>query len=103
MQTNHNKKIRKIAIVGAGPSGLCCAKNAVDYGFDVTVYERNSEVGGTWIYTDRTGNDDYGIPIHSSMYKGLRYGNRLVAKFNGKLSRNAIFSLHVLGQMCLSN
>lgn len=54
-------------------SGLCCAKNALEHGHDVTVYERNSAVGGTWIYTDQTGNDDYGQPIHSSMYKGLRY------------------------------
>lgn len=76
MQSNQSKKIRKIAVVGAGPSGLCCAKNAVDYGFEITVFERNAEVGGTWIYTDRTGNDDYGMPIHSSMYKGLRYRQR---------------------------
>lgn len=48
MQTNHKKSVLKIAIVGAGPSGLCCAKNALDYGHEVTVYERNSEVGGTW-------------------------------------------------------
>lgn len=47
MQMNQNKKVkRRIAIIGAGPSGLCCAKNALDFGHDVTVYERNSEVGG---------------------------------------------------------
>lgn len=95
MQTNQNKKVRKIAIVGAGPSGLCCAKNAVDFGFDVTVYERNAEVGGTWIYTDRTGNDEYGMPIHSSMYKGLRYGNCSVAKLKKNCQRNPLFTPHV--------
>lgn len=72
MPTNRSKMVRKIAIIGAGPSGLCCAKNAIDFGNDVTVYERNSDVGGTWIYTDQTGTDEYGQPIHSSMYKGLR-------------------------------
>lgn len=61
----------KIAIVGAGPSGLSSAKHALDYGHDVTVYEQNSKVGGLWDYTDQIGDDEFGIPIHSSMYKGL--------------------------------
>lgn len=66
------KRTLKIAIIGAGPSGLCSAKHALDYGYEVTVYEQNSAVGGTWVYTDKTGNDEFGIPIHSSMYQGLR-------------------------------
>lgn len=56
----------KIAVIGAGPSGLCSAKNALDYGHDVTVYEQNSEVGGLWVYTD-----EFGATVHSSIYKGL--------------------------------
>ncbi|XP_055314740.1 flavin-containing monooxygenase 1-like [Sitodiplosis mosellana] len=63
--------IKTIAIIGAGPSGLCCVKNALEYGFEVTVYEQNSQVGGLWIYTDQIGNYEYGLPIHSSMYKGV--------------------------------
>ncbi|XP_031624867.1 senecionine N-oxygenase-like [Contarinia nasturtii] len=65
------KKQLKIAVVGAGPCGLCCAKHSLDYGHDVTVYEQTSEVGGTWFYTDKSGNDEFGIPIHTSMYQGL--------------------------------
>lgn len=64
-------KNRHIGIIGAGPSGLCCAKNSLDFGFDVTVYEQNDQVGGLWIYTDQIGNDEYGLPIQSSMYKGV--------------------------------
>lgn len=56
----------KIAIVGAGPSGLCSAKHSLDYGHDVTVYEQNSNVGGLWLYSD-----DIGETVHSSIYKGL--------------------------------
>lgn len=67
------KRKLRIAVIGAGPAGLCCTKHALDYGHDVTVYEQNSEVGGTWIYTDKIGNDEFGIPIHSSIYKGLLY------------------------------
>lgn len=65
------EKIKTIAVIGAGPSGLCCAKNSLDYGFDVTVYEQNAQVGGLWIYSDRIGNDEFGLPIHSGMYKGV--------------------------------
>lgn len=67
-----HRKIIKIAIIGAGPSGLCCAKHALDHGHDVTVYEMNSKVGGTWVYTDRVGSDEIGVTVHSSMYQGLR-------------------------------
>lgn len=65
------RRIERIAIIGAGPSGLCCAKNALDFGNNVVVYEMNSSVGGLWIYTDQTGHDEFGIPIHSTMYKGV--------------------------------
>lgn len=61
-----------IAVIGAGPTGLCAAKSALAYGCDVTVFEQTSKIGGTWVYTDRSGEDEYGVPIHTSMYKGLR-------------------------------
>lgn len=61
-----------IVIVGAGLSGICAAKYALQSGHSVTVYEQSSSVGGTWIYTDATGSDEYGLDIHSSMYSGLR-------------------------------
>lgn len=62
---------KKIAIIGAGPSGICAAKHSLDRAHDVTVFEQNSDIGGTWIYTDETEYNSYGLPIHSSIYKGL--------------------------------
>lgn len=67
----------KIAVIGGGPSGLCAAKHAIDYKYSVTLYEQTAQIGGTWVYTDRTGTDENGIPIHTSMYKGLRYVSQL--------------------------
>lgn len=58
-------------MIGAGPSGLCAAKHALDYSYDVTVFERTSRIGGTWAYTEQVGKDEFGLPVHSSMYKGL--------------------------------
>ena len=40
--------------------------------FDLRVFEQASRVGGTWVYTENTGIDERGIPVHSSMYRNLR-------------------------------
>lgn len=39
-------KSKKIAIIGAGPGGLCSAMILAEKGFDVHVYEKNDFVGG---------------------------------------------------------
>ncbi|XP_031627928.1 senecionine N-oxygenase-like [Contarinia nasturtii] len=61
-----------IAIVGAGPSGLVSARNALKDGHKVDIYEKSEAIGGVWYYTDKTGNDSFGFPIHSPMYHGMR-------------------------------
>lgn len=62
----------KIAIIGAGAAGLASAKNAVEKGHNVTIYEQSGALGGIWCYTDKIGKDNYGVPIHTPMYQGLR-------------------------------
>lgn len=62
----------KIAIIGGGAAGLAALRHSKDEGHDCVAYEKSGNVGGTWNYTDRTGVDEYGLPIHSSMYYGLR-------------------------------
>ena len=37
----------------------------------VVCYEKQSNWGGLWNYTWRTGNDEHGEPIHGSMYRYL--------------------------------
>jgi cation diffusion facilitator CzcD-associated flavoprotein CzcO len=41
-------KTKSVAIVGAGASGLVCAKVLLDDGFDVTLFDRQRELGGIW-------------------------------------------------------
>lgn len=62
---------KKIVIIGAGASGLCAARHAISKGYDVSIFEQTDHVGGTWAYTDRTGNDDYGLPSLGTVYKNL--------------------------------
>ncbi|MCL4521940.1 MAG: FAD-dependent oxidoreductase [Firmicutes bacterium] len=42
----HERSKSKIAVVGAGPSGLACASDLVDRGYQVTIYEAETEAGG---------------------------------------------------------
>jgi len=62
-----------VAVIGAGAAGLCAARHlSVHPRVRPTVFEQSSSVGGTWVYTDTIGNDQHGLPVHSSMYKNLR-------------------------------
>lgn len=45
--------IKKIAIVGAGFAGLSTAKLLRDHGYDVTVFEKEPDVGGVWAASRR--------------------------------------------------
>ncbi|MDD2059366.1 NAD(P)/FAD-dependent oxidoreductase [Pseudomonas sp. GD03860] len=67
----------RVAIIGAGPSGLAQlrafqsahAKGAVMP--EVVCFEKQADWGGMWNYTWRTGLDEHGEPVHGSMYRYL--------------------------------
>lgn len=67
----------RIAIIGAGPSGLAALRafeSAKRKGAEIpelVCYEKQSDWGGLWNYSWRTGLDEYGEPVHSSMYRYL--------------------------------
>jgi trimethylamine monooxygenase len=67
----------KVAILGAGPSGLAqlrAFESARRAGADIpeiVCYEKQGDWGGMWNYTWRTGLDQYGEPVHGSMYRYL--------------------------------
>ncbi|GLV42179.1 Flavin-containing monooxygenase 2 [Carabus blaptoides fortunei] len=62
-----------VAIIGAGAAGLASARYVTDpkFAFTCEVFEQTNALGGTWVYTDSTGVDEYGLPVHTSMYHGL--------------------------------
>ena len=66
---------RKVCVVGGGTGGLCAARHLSCYPnlFEFVVLEKTSNVGGTWNYTEKIGHDEHGLPIHTSMYKNMRY------------------------------
>ena len=65
---------KRVAVIGVGSAGLAAIHrvNIADQSIDVVAFERYGEVGGVWVYTDKTGIDDDGLPVHTSMYKNVR-------------------------------
>jgi len=68
---------KRVGIIGAGPSGLAqlrAFESAKKKGVEVpeiVCFEKQSNWGGMWNYSWRTGVGKYGEPIHGSMYKYL--------------------------------
>ena len=68
---------KRVCVIGAGPSGLAqlrAFQSAAEKGAEipeVVCYEKQSDWGGLWRYTWRTGVDEYGNPCHGSMYRYL--------------------------------
>ncbi|ABM12036.1 flavin-containing monooxygenase [Mycolicibacterium vanbaalenii] len=67
----------RTAVIGAGPCGLAqlhafeqARLDGVDVG-EVVCFEKQSDWGGLWNYTWRTGLDSHGDPVHGSMYRYL--------------------------------
>lgn len=69
------RPIRRVAIVGAGPSGLAAARHLRDKGIHVRIFERNARPGGVWLYSSKTGAqpDDIGQPgpVYSSLMNNI--------------------------------
>jgi trimethylamine monooxygenase len=68
---------KRVAVIGAGPSGLAqlrAFQSAAQKGADipeVVCFEKQDNWGGLWNYSWRTGVDEYGEPVHGSMYRYL--------------------------------
>ena len=69
--------MKRVAIIGAGPSGMAqmrAFQSARQNGEDIpeiVCFEKQGNWGGLWNYTWRTGLDEYGEPVHCSMYRYL--------------------------------
>lgn len=57
---NNKKKTRKVAVVGAGLSGLVCAQALADNGFEVFVADKGRQPGGRLASREREPSFDYG-------------------------------------------
>ncbi|KAI4323517.1 hypothetical protein L6164_023115 [Bauhinia variegata] len=67
----------KVAVIGAGVSGLSAARELQREGHRVVVFEKHHRIGGAWVYDPRTESDPLSVDpnretIHSSLYLSLR-------------------------------
>ena len=68
---------KQICLIGAGPSGMSVlyqAEKLRKTGCEVpkfTCFEKQSSWGGLWNQCWRTGLDEFGEPVHGSMYRHL--------------------------------
>jgi len=67
---------KRIAIIGAGAAGICCAKHLIEAGFtNVTLFEIGTKIGGMWCF--RNDNN------RSSAYRTLHINtSRNVTRFS---------------------
>ncbi|XP_076891483.1 flavin-containing monooxygenase FMO GS-OX5-like [Bidens hawaiensis] len=67
----------KVAVIGAGVTGLTAARELQRESHQVVIFEKSHRLGGTWIYNPRVESDPLGTDptrdvVHGSMYKSLR-------------------------------
>lgn len=62
---------KRVAVIGAGPSGLACATLSAERGHDVTLFDQASEIGGQFNLAKR-------IPGKEEFYETLRYFRRML-------------------------
>ncbi|XP_026201345.1 dimethylaniline monooxygenase [N-oxide-forming] 2-like [Anabas testudineus] len=57
--------VRRVAVVGAGTSGLACVKTCVDEGLEPVCFESSTDIGGLWQFKESPE------PERSSIYRSL--------------------------------
>ena len=62
MRSGEVPQSARVAVIGAGPSGIAAAKALLDAGYEnLTIYDRGRDVGGNWVFDDAAG--------HSSVFE----------------------------------
>lgn len=66
-------------MIGAGAAGLVAARELVNEGHKVTVFEKGSCTGGVWVYTDDVESSDLLGKLHGQLSGPLRSQRHITA------------------------
>ena len=67
----HQRGTSRVAVIGAGACGLCAAKYLLQAGFDVTIHEIGSQIGGMWCYNNDSGRSSAYRTLHINTSRGV--------------------------------
>jgi cation diffusion facilitator CzcD-associated flavoprotein CzcO len=62
---------KRVAIIGAGACGICAAKYLLESGFDVSVFEIGTQIGGMWCYQNDNGRSSAYRTLHINTSRGV--------------------------------
>lgn len=66
----------RIAVIGAGPSGITALKNLLDEGLDAVAFDANDRVGGNWIFREEESHSSVFETTHIISSRSLsEYGD----------------------------
>lgn len=65
------KDAPRVAVIGAGCSGITALKNCLEQGLDATCYEANGDIGGNWIYSEQESHSSVCETTHIISSKTL--------------------------------
>jgi thioredoxin reductase len=67
----HRRGTKRVAVIGAGACGICAAKYLLEVGFDVTVFEIGTQIGGMWVYRNDSGRSSAYRTLHINTSRGV--------------------------------
>ena len=79
------EKVKKIAVVGAGPAGLAFSTFAAERGHQVTLFDKSDEIGGQFNLAKQ-------IPGKEEFHETIRYYNSMIQKHGVELKLNTAFN-----------
>ena len=62
---------KRMAVIGAGACGLATTKYMVEAGFDVTVFEKGTQIGGLWCFQNDSGTSAAYKTLHINTAKNV--------------------------------
>jgi dimethylaniline monooxygenase (N-oxide forming) len=64
---------KRVAVIGAGASGLCVSKYLIEAGFDVTVFEIGTQIGGLWCFRNDNDRSSCYRTLHINTSRGVTH------------------------------